>query len=107
MNDRRDNILVRGKVYRFARFSHRLFRSIIYGPDDKMRERTLLIILCFGLVGILCDLDHFIVESVRMVRPLHIPYFVGFWVVGICYIAFLRRRFHNTGINIKNKQTFK
>jgi len=116
VNDRRNNGVAKRKIYRDTDISEgwkgdriytRIFKSIIFGPSSSTRKYTLLILLLFGLVGILCDLDHLIIEQTRMVRPLHIPYFVGFWIIGVCYLSFLYRRFHKSCVNIKKIQKVK
>jgi hypothetical protein len=71
------------------------FRVLFFGTNNKMRKYTFLVLLFFGLAGVLIDLDHFIIQQTQMVRPLHLPYWFGVWIVGICYYAYIHRRVHN------------
>ena len=79
-------------------------RTLFFGPNDKIRKYTFLVLLFFGLAGVLIDLDHFIIKQTQMVRPLHLPYFFGVWIVGICYYAYIHRRIHNFSVKaVKNE----
>ena len=83
------------KVYRTT---HQVFRKLVFGPDDKIRKYTLLILLCFGLVSVCIDLDHFIIYQTNMVRPLHLPVLILVWCLCIGYGAYLSRRFHYVSV---------
>jgi len=76
--------------------SKKLIYGLFYGRDDKVRKHALLVLFCGGLVGVLVDLDHIIAPISHTMRPLHIPYFICFWIVGLSYCAYLFRRIHNT-----------
>ena len=76
----------------------RFFRNVAFGRDHTSRKYTLLVLLCFGLAGVLIDLDHFLIEETQMVRPLHLPYWFGIWVVSLGYYAYLHRRVHRVGV---------
>jgi len=79
-------------------------RALFFGPNNKMRKYTLLVLLFFGLAGVLIDLDHFIIQQTQMVRPLHLPYWFGVWIVGICYYAYIHRRVHKFGMKEVKKE---
>ena len=89
-----------------TRFSQQIHKQTISGFLRKLATRvytpsrghTLLLILCFGLAGVLIDLDHLIIRQTQMVRPLHLPIWIGLCIGGICYCAYLRRRVHHVGI---------
>ena len=81
-----------------SKFFGKWSRTIVYGIPGSMRKYTLLVILLFGLAGILVDLDHFLVVQIQLSRPLHIPYFIGFWIVGICYFTHVYRCLHKSSM---------
>lgn len=74
------------------------FRNLVYGDDSKIRKYTLFILLCCGLAGVLIDLDHLLIEETQMVRPLHLPIWVGMFFVCIGYYTYIHRRVHKSGV---------
>jgi len=78
--------------------TRRFLRNLAFGGDNKMRKYTFLVLCCFGLAGVLIDLDHLLIIETQMVRPLHLPIWVALWVVCICYYAYINRRFHKLGM---------
>lgn len=103
-NDFRPDETVR---HRFFRAIHRktavFFRAVLFGPDNPMRKYSLLALVFFGLAGVLIDLDHLIIFQAQMVRPLHIPIWIGLCVGTVGYYAYLRRRVHQLGVKENNK----
>ena len=98
-NDFRPDETVR---HRFFRAIHRktavFLRAVLFGPDNPMRKYSLLVLVFFGLAGVLIDLDHLIIIQTQMVRPLHPPIWIGLCVGTVCYYAYLHRRVHDVGI---------
>lgn len=82
------------QVYRET--AGRFLRNLAFGPDNQMRKYTFFILLFFGLAGVLIDLDHLIIEETQMVRPLHLPIWIGVWIMCIGYYAYIHRRFHKS-----------
>jgi len=92
-----------GKVHkRFLRQVHRktavFLRALFFGPDSSMRKYSLLVLLFFGLAGVLIDLDHLIIQQTQMARPLHLQYWFGVWIVSIGYYTYVHRRVHQRGL---------
>jgi len=71
---------------------------MVTGRNNPLRINPLLVLLIFGLAGVLLDLDHFIIQQLQMVRPLHLPYWFISGVFCIGYSAYLYRRVHKTGL---------
>ena len=98
-NDFRSNETVR---HRFLKQVHRktaVFpRAVFFGPDSSLRNYSLLVLLFFGLAGVLIDLDHLIIQQTQMVRPLHLPYWFLVWFVSIGYYTYVHRRVHKCGL---------
>jgi hypothetical protein len=94
----RSDTVVRRPVLGETKFWKRLWNVLILGKNNKVRIHPLPLFLLFGLAGILIDLDHLIIEQIQRVRPLHLEYFIGVWVIGICYYAYYYRRIHKPGI---------
>ncbi|MCJ7697336.1 MAG: hypothetical protein MUO73_03290 [Thermoplasmata archaeon] len=63
-----------------------------------MRKYSLLVLLFFGLAGVLIDLDHLIIQQPQMVRPFHLPIWVGLCIVAVGYFAYCHRRVHDVGV---------
>lgn len=98
-----DTTLDLSEVYSATGEKHRgiirfVSRQLFFGPCYKMRKYTFLVFCCFGLAGVLIDLDHFIIQETQMLRPLHFPVFVSMWVMCIGYGAYLYRRFHKYSV---------
>jgi hypothetical protein len=91
---------VSSAVYRKAR---RVVSIVVFGGNSTSRKYALLILLCFGLAGILIDLDHFIIAQTQMARPLHLPYFILIWVICIGYYAYSYRRVHQSRVDSKKR----
>lgn len=70
--------------------------AFVFGKNHKIRVNPLPILLVYGLVGILVDLDHLLIGSFQRIRPLHVEYLFCFWVVGVCYYTYVHRRVHKT-----------
>lgn len=87
-------------VYRQAR---RAVSFVVFGGNSTSRKYTLLILLCFGLAGILIDLDHLIIAQTQMARPLHLPYFILIWIICIGYYAYSHRRVHQSRVEPLNR----
>lgn len=102
---KRDNKRISKQIFSRTSFFRRSFHTLVFGIDHPMRKYTLLILLCFGMAGVLIDLDHLIIKELQMARPLHLPYFVIVWIFGICYYAYIHRRFYNA--SVKNKKHFR
>jgi len=79
-------------------FWKRFWKAFVFGTNNKVRIYPLPLLLFFGLAGVLIDLDHLVIEQVQRIRPFHLEYFIGIWVVGICYYAYCHRRIHKLGI---------
>jgi hypothetical protein len=98
-NDSRPDETVR---HRFLKQVHRktsvFLRAVFFGPDSSMRNYSLLVLLSFGLAGVLIDLDHLTITQTQMVRPLHLPYWFLVWIVCIGYYAYVHRRVHQLGV---------
>lgn len=73
------------------------------GPNYKMRKYSLLVFGSCGLVSILIDLDHLIIEDFNMVRPLHIPIFVCMWLISLCYLSYIYGRVHTNSVGDNNE----
>jgi len=86
-------------------FIRRFLRNLAYGPDNQIRKYTLLVLLICGLAGILIDLDHLLIDETQMVRPLHLPIWIGMCFVCIGYYAYINRRFHKLGITKGEEKT--
>jgi hypothetical protein len=103
-NDFRSDNPVR---HRFLKQVHRktavFLRAVFFGPDSPMRKYSLLVLLFFGLAGVLIDLDHLIIQQTQMVRPLHLPIWIGLCVGTVGYYAYLHRRVHQLGVKENNK----
>lgn len=87
-------------IYRQAR---RAVSFVVFGGNSTSRKYTLLILLCFGLAGILIDLDHLIIAQTQMARPFHLPYFILIWIICIGYYAYSHRRVHQSCVEPKNR----
>lgn len=92
-----------GKVHkRFLRQVHRktavFLRALFFGPDSSMRKYSLLVLLFFGLAGVLIDLDHLIIQQTQMARPFHLPYWFLVGIVSIGYYTHVRRLVHKCGL---------
>jgi len=79
-----------------------VLHGLLFGTHHKVRKYTLLILLCFGLAGVLIDLDHLVSPIFKSSRPLHIPYLIAVWIVCIGYCAHVYRRIHKTSIGNKD-----
>ena len=77
------------------------FRILAVGPYRSFGKYTLFIFICGGLAGVLLDLDHLIIIQTQMVRPLHLPIWIGLCACGIGYYAYLHRRVHQLGVTEK------
>ena len=87
---------VSGKIYWQA--SRRFFGILAFGPNNKMRKYTLLVLLVCGLAGVLIDLDHLLITETQMVRPLHLPIWIALCFVCIGYYAYIHRWVYKSGI---------
>ena len=88
----RDNKRIFRKIFGKTSFFGKFINTVVFGIDHPMRKYTLLILLFFGLAGVLIDLDHLIIRQLQMVRPLHLPYFIIVWIFGVCYYTYIYRR---------------
>ena len=85
--------------------ARRFLRNLAFGGDHQMRKYTLFVLLCCGLAGVLIDLDHLLIEETQMVRPFHLPIWVGVCLGSIGYYAYLHRRVHYLGVSKKREHT--
>lgn len=74
------------------------FRRLAVGPYRTFGKYTLFVLLCGGLAGVLIDLDHLIIKQTQMVRPLHLPIWIGLCLGCGCYYAYCHRRVHHVGV---------
>ena len=73
-------------------------RRLAVGPYHTFGKYTFYALLCFGLAGVLIDLDHLIIREMQMVRPFHLPYWTLVGVVCLGYHTYLRRRVHHRDV---------
>jgi len=76
----------------------RFFRRLAIGPYRTFGKYTLLVLLCGGLAGVLIDLDHLVIRQTQMVRPFHLPIWIGLCIGAVGYYAYCYRRVHHVGI---------
>lgn len=81
----------------------KFWRILLLGEHDKVRVYALPLLLIFGMVGVLIDLDHLIIGTLLRIRPLHVEYLACFWIVGICYLAYVYRCVHRHRIENDSK----
>jgi len=72
------------------------------GIKNTMRKYSLLVLLFFGLAGVLIDRDHLIIQQTQMARPFHLPIWVGLCIVAVGYYAYYHRRVHDVDVK-RNK----
>ena len=82
----------------YSKTPWRRFWGMVVGADNPLRINPLFVLLVLGLAGVLLDLDHFIIQQLQMVRPLHLPYWFISGVLCIGYSTYLYRRVHKTGL---------
>jgi len=87
------------------RRTREVLHFIFFGGDNKVRKYTFLVICVSGLFSVLVDLDHIISESLKVSRPLHIPYFIVVGCVCISYHAYVHRRFHKNSLRRENESS--
>ena len=78
--------------------ANRFLRYLAVGHYRAFGSSTLLVLFFGGLAGVLLDLDHLVIRQTQMVRPLHLPIWIGLCVGAVCYYAYLRRRVHRLGV---------
>ena len=97
--DNRDDTGLHKQVLGKARISMGNFlKAVVFGYDNQVRKYALPIIVCFGLAGILIDLDHYLINTMQRIRPLHLEYFICMWLIGICFITYADRCLHNNSM---------
>jgi hypothetical protein len=79
--------------------ANRFFWRLAVGPYRTFGKYSLLVLVCGGLAGVLIDLDHLVIIQTQMVRPFHLPIWVGLCVGAVGYYAYLHRRVHDVGVN--------
>lgn len=102
MDVRMDNRTIKDifkPIYRNAEIRS-FWNTFFFGIYYTSRINPLPILFIFGLVGILIDLDHFIIKQTQMVRPLHLPIWIGIGIVCICYFTYINRRIHNNRMKV-------
>jgi hypothetical protein len=66
-NDFRPDETVRHRFLKQVHSKTAVFlRTLFFGPDNKMRKYSLLVLLFFWLAGVLIDLDHLIIQQIQM-----------------------------------------
>ena len=88
---------VSSEVYRKTSYIRRWF-ALVVGTDNPLRVNPLFVLLVFGLAGILLDLDHLVIQQLQMVRPFHLPYWFGSWIVCVSVCTYYYRRVHKISI---------
>ena len=88
---------VSSEVYRKTSYIRRWF-ALVVGTDNPLRVNPLFVLLVFGLAGILLDLDHLVIQQLQMVRPFHLPYWFGSWIVCVGVCTYYYRRVHKISI---------
>jgi hypothetical protein len=82
----------------------RFFRHLATGPYRTFGKYTLLVLLCGGLAGVLIDLDHLVIWQTQMVRPFHLPIWIGLCIGAVGYYAYYHRRIHHVGITKEGQE---
>ena len=77
-------------------------RKLAVGPYGTFGSYSLLVLFVGGLAGVLLDLDHLVIRQTQMVRPFHLPIWIGLCAGTIGYYAYLHRRVHQLGVKKKN-----
>ena len=72
------------------------WHALVLGGGYQGGKYSLLVLLGFGLAGVLIDLDHYVKDAMQMARPLHLQVFVSVWVCVFVVYAYYHRWFHNT-----------
>jgi len=86
-----------------ATFIRSFWDTFFFGGNNKMRIHPLPVLLLYGLAGTLIDFDHFIIQQLQMVRPLHLPYWFIIGLVCICYYTYVHRWIYSTRLKGRNK----
>ena len=85
------------EIHRKASCSRRWF-VLVVGAYNPLRVNPLFVLLVFGLAGVLLDLDHFTIQQFQMVRPFHLPYWFGSWIICVGVCTYYYRRVHKVSI---------
>jgi len=99
-----DSNRIRPRVFRKVHWETtvRFFRRLAVGPYRTFGKYTLFVLFCGGLAGVLIDLDHLVIQQTQMVRPFHLPIWIGLCIGAVGYYAYLHRRVHDVGVK-RNK----